>query len=516
MSLETLLLYIEKFLSNPIVWGVMALLAIALALSGRVSMTAATWLVWIAWIMAIFGAYRAVAYFGLDIILRLLIVGALSFTFAIGAVLLNRWFCAPNLNSKSQPALPRLEAAKPSDVGKSTPASRSPSPERGAVVAPLTSPESGPDPIGHLIQLGWNVKHDTGNIQFEIASRPLPDMKKSAAYFRVLRRPFRLQFQQVPSIAGISSLAGINDCVEIGISASDITDLSELSFLKSLRKLNISQTPFTVRTDLDISPLASLVNLETLGLNMARVNDIEPLRGLTKLVSLNIGGSLVRDLSPIKGLTLLKSIDVRDSRVADMSVLDGDDALEEVSVDEKQVPSLTHLSRLPKLNRLNIIAQVPVDMAAVGTLSNLTFLFIWGPPVIDLSPLRKLGKLTNLQVSGLGFNAGLSRVIDADAIGELPQLKTLTLGQVQIDSLRFITRLNNLAELNVSRIPIGSVAELANLVSLKQISLVDVPVVDISPLLWLPNLAKVYLMRTPARADVIAQLERRGVKVSNP
>jgi hypothetical protein len=200
--------------------------------------------------------------------------------------------------------------------------------------------------------------------------------------------------------------------------------------------------------------------------------------------------------------------------VTDMSALNRLGALEELSVDGKQIPSLVSLSKLPSLNKLSIIAQVPVDMTAVGSLSNLKVLSIWGPPVIDMSPLRQLHHLLTLQASGLGFAAGRSRVIDADAIGTLPQLRTLTLTELQIDSLGFLTKLNNLVELNLSNLPVVSVSDSANLQSLKQISLVSIPVVDISPFLSLSNLQKLSLLRTPARADVISELERRGTTVS--
>jgi hypothetical protein len=52
--------------------------------------------------------------------------------------------------------------------------------------------------------------------------------------------------------------------------------------------------------------------------------------------------------------------------------------------------------------------------------------------------------------------------------------------------------------------------------NLKKVSLIDVPVVEVSPLLALQNLESLSLIRVPARADVIAMLERKGVKVTNP
>jgi Leucine-rich repeat (LRR) protein len=366
------------------------------------------------------------------------------------------------------------------------------------------------NPLGGLAQLGWGVKDAPDVTTFEIANKELPNMEQSAKYFRVLQKPFQLHFQQVSSIAGLHFLVGVNKCIRIEIGASNINSLSELKGMSSLRHLVVGQTPFTDLSDLNIDAVSSLVNLETLVLNMSRVRSIESVRPLRKLSTFNIGGSLVNDLSPIENLRYLKSVDVRDSAVTDLSPLQGASRLEELAIDAKQAPTLTYV---PQIKKLTIIAQVPVDMRAVGSLSNLTNLFIWGPPVIDFSPVRGLTKLTNLQASGMMMNR-LSGVTGLDAIGGL-NLTTLTLGWLQIDSLNFLTGNPTITELNLNAIPINGGVELATMSSLQKLSLVDVPLADISPLLSLPKLRELSLLRTPARADVISLLQRRGVKVTN-
>ena len=371
------------------------------------------------------------------------------------------------------------------------------------------------NPLGSLAQLGWGVKDAKDVTTFEIANRSLPDMAESAEYFRALEKPFRLQFQQVPSIAGLRLLAGVDNCIEVSIGASDINDLSDLHHLTSLRKLNISQTPFTIRnTVLDISPIASLVNLNTLTLNMSRVADLTPVRGLRKLQVLNIGSSLVRDLTPIARLKAVRNLDVRDSGVTDMSALAGYAALEELDVGAKQVPALTSLRELPKLTKLVVIAQVPVDTTPIGTLSNLQNLSVFGLPVINAAPFRNLSKLQNLILNGIGFGMGRSQVMDVEAIGALRNLKSLGLSDLEIGSLRFLADHHGLVELNLHALPIASVPELATLTSLKKLWLADMPIVDISPLLSLVELREVSLLRTPARADVISELEKKGVKIT--
>jgi Leucine-rich repeat (LRR) protein len=108
----------------------------------------------------------------------------------------------------------------------------------------------------------------------------------------------------------------------------------------------------------------------------------------------------------------------------------------------------------------------------------------------------------------------LSGVTGLDAVGGL-KLTTLTLGWLQIDSLNFLAGHPTITDLNLNAIPIHSGVELATMSSLQKLSLVDVPLADISPLLSLPKLRELSLLRTPARADVISLLQRRGVKVTN-
>jgi len=369
--------------------------------------------------------------------------------------------------------------------------------------------------IDNLATLGWSVKTDakTGMV-FEVSGKPLPNMEKSVIYFRLLNNPFRLFLQQVPRISGLSLLSNVANFAALDIDASDVEDLYELRGLTNLHSLTVSETPLRVSHELDISAISALTNLENLILNSARVGNIESVRGFTKLVNLYVGETWVRDLSPVKNMKL-KSVDVRGSNVTDLSVLETDTALEELRVDEKQVPSLVRLTRLPNLSKLTIIPQAPLNLSPVGGLRSLTFLEILDSPTIDMSTLRNLTKLTTLQIMG-PFPGRLSRTIDVDAIGDLSQLKSLSLGMMEVTSLRFLPKCHNLEELFLENIPVSTINEVTALTSLKKISLIGLPVVDISPLLSLPNLEEVYLFRTPARSDVISELQRRGVKVTMP
>ena len=372
--------------------------------------------------------------------------------------------------------------------------------------------------IGQLSVLGWGVRRDSKGLQFEVASRPLPDMAASARLFRRVPGPFTISLQTMPSLAGMHNLAGVTGLERLVISASDLTDIVELSGLRGLKVLSLSQVPLNGSQILDSSPLAGLIGLESLSLNMSRFSSIEPASRMTRLTSLSIGGTLIRDLSPLKATTTLKTVDVRDSHVSDLQPLAASKGLEELSIDGKQLESLSTLASLRKLKRLSLIDHAIRDLSPIASFPTLESVFIWGPPAIDLTFLGKLPNLKSLQISGFFFPGNPSprtQVTGTDAICASPVLNQLVIGAVQITSLSFVARCTALTEINLSAVYVNSIAELSDMTTLKKISLIDVPVVDISPLLGLKNLESATFIRVPARADVLALLARSGVMVTN-
>jgi Leucine-rich repeat (LRR) protein len=258
--------------------------------------------------------------------------------------------------------------------------------------------------IARLTELGWTVKPDEpGGMLFEVNSRPPPPMKESASYFAKINRPFRLHFQQVPSLDGLHFIANVRECTQIEIGAGTFTDVSELSGFSHLEKLIISQAPFDRIGVIDPSPLSSLINLRELSLNLSRVRTSDFLAPLKNLRVLNLGGTLISDISPLLGLTNLEQFEIRDTRVTDLRPPSGHTQLKELTISGVQVPSLTSLADLPNLARLTLIEQSPVDLTPIGALGGLISIFIWGLPEFDVSAIGNLQKLEALQLSGLGF-----------------------------------------------------------------------------------------------------------------
>jgi len=366
--------------------------------------------------------------------------------------------------------------------------------------------------VAHLAELGWAVQPGPAGMVFEIKEKPLPPMEQSAVYFKQLRRPFVLRFQLISGIEGLHYLAGINNLKTLSINAGRFSDISELRNFSNLDSLEISQTPFDSFGILDVTPLASLTNLQKLILGGSKVKDISALQKLTKLVVLNLGDTLVSDISSVAKFSLLQTFDIRGAPAFDMSPLSHCAMLNELEVGAPQLPGIEALANLTHLGKLRIIAQTNIDLSPVWSLSSLDDLFIWGPSTLDLLPLQNLRNLHRLQISGFMLQ-GRSLVKNVQALGALTELQSLVMGELQISDLSFLGALPHLEILNLGQMPVQSLAPLSTIPTLKKISLMDVPVVDISPLLKLPSLTDVMIMRVPARADVLTDLENRGVKI---
>jgi internalin A len=378
---------------------------------------------------------------------------------------------------------------------------------------PTNDAQTSRSTVARLAELGWTVKPGQDDTLFEIAGGSLPQMQESATYFEQLNRPFRLHFQSVKNLDGLHYLAGIANCSSVEINAGEFTDISELRGFGHLTKLVISQVPLNGVGVVDASALSSLLNLQELSLGMTRVRSADALASLKSLKFLYLGQTLISDLSALSGLNLIEKLDIRDTRVTDLTPLAGYQNLADLTISGEQVPGLVNLAQLHKLKRLVLIDQRPVDLTPIGTLTNLESIFIWGLPQFDLLPLRNLDRLKDLQLSGIAFGRPLPPVTNVQTIGDLKQLQTLIMGQMQIANLDYAKHLTNLRELNLNQLPIIDIGSLRGLPSLQKISMGDIPVVDISPLLDLPKLTDLSILRVPARADVLKELERRGIRI---
>jgi len=365
-------------------------------------------------------------------------------------------------------------------------------------------------PVERLAELGWSITPE-GTDRWRFSALGIfPRMDKSSVYFRSLKAPFSINLSQPKTIDGLAHLQGIPNFTGLSISAGEFHDISELKSLTSLATLEITQTPIN-----DLSPVAGLKNLRELMLNEDPVSDIGPLSNLHQLTRLGLMDTRVSDLSPLRGLPL-EWLTLDGSNVVNLSPIAEMETLDHLDISGKQVADLARLKHLTNLRRINITDQVPLDLSPLGDLPQVeSLLILGGASPSDIAPLGKMQGLSELAI--IGDFLHISPVRNFATIEQLPNLSKLYLNLVyiQMDDVIHIGRLQNLRELGLPCPPnISNISAIGQLKKLEVLVLSGASIVDISPLLDLPRLRELSIRGVPARADVLTELERRGVKVT--
>ncbi len=118
----------------------------------------------------------------------------------------------------------------------------------------------------------------------------------------------------------------------------------------------------------DLTPISSLVHLETVVAFANRVKDVGPLAKMSALDQLDLSRTQVSDLKPIAGLKNVTEMSLDDAPVTDLSPLAGYAKLEKLSIKRTLVSDLSPLKDLKKLKRLAIGGTAIADTSPLQAL----------------------------------------------------------------------------------------------------------------------------------------------------
>ena len=234
----------------------------------------------------------------------------------------------------------------------------------------------------------------------------------------------------------------------------------------------------------DLTGLEFATNLAELQLGFNQISDVTPLKDLAKLTSLSLGRNQgircvasqcldkpcihlslekvigVSDVSPLSDLTKLIELDLQDNQILDVSPLGS-------------LVNLTHL-----FIRGNIIA----DVSVLKNFTKLIMLDFQLNEVSDISPLENLTNLRHLDVDD-------NVISDVSPLKNLTKLRFLDVSDNQISDISSLENLTNLTiVLDLDDNPISDVTALWNMRKLRKLDLDDNQITDISPLKDLTNL----------------------------
>ena len=122
------------------------------------------------------------------------------------------------------------------------------------------------------------------------------------------------------NIVDITGLEFATNLIELHIGQNAITDLRPLANLTQLVELHFWHFPLNP-TNLDLGPLANLINLEVLSLEGHGISDVTPLAGLKRLRILHLTSNHIEDVTPLAGLTNLQGLWIQHNWAGDLSPL---------------------------------------------------------------------------------------------------------------------------------------------------------------------------------------------------
>ena len=158
---------------------------------------------------------------------------------------------------------------------------------------------------------------------------------------------------------------------------ADIQDLTGLEHARNLKALNLGGEFINFKGFVNsnrvsnFSPLAGLINLETLKLSRLSLTDVSFLKMLTQLTWLELWGNNISDISALSGLTQLRHLELGWNAISDISALSGLIQLEVLSLMNNSILDMSPLVKLNLPGRRGYtglsIESNPLNYASINT-----------------------------------------------------------------------------------------------------------------------------------------------------
>ncbi len=240
---------------------------------------------------------------------------------------------------------------------------------------------------------------------------------------------------RVRGISNIDALQYFTALEDVDLYGNRITDLTSLSNLTSLKRLNIGKN-FNVLTAVDPSQT---------GL------DITPIKGLAMLEELDVSDNMIVNIDALKSLSSLKKLVATKNRISDISALSNCISLKYVDVSynyginadntERGISDLTPLFGINTLETINASWNLIEDVTGIEALENLLSLDL---SVNFISNIKPINMLKSVKTVNLSMNS----LMNIDGFANNKVIEELDVSQNMITRFYVILTMKNLKTLN--------------------------------------------------------------------
>ncbi|NVJ86788.1 MAG: leucine-rich repeat domain-containing protein [Algoriphagus sp.] len=262
----------------------------------------------------------------------------------------------------------------------------------------------------------------------------------------------------------------------LDLSGTQIQEIDELQNLKSLKTLKLVNTPI-----LSYQVLNEFDSLETLDLTESGFNNAENIQNLKNLKQLTLKRNYLINFSNLSQLQSLTYLDLSQTNIQDLSPLVGLDRLETVDITGTEVADISGLNGKPTLRKV-LADETKLSISSADNFSRAN------PQVLLIHHVKDLESWW-AALSDAWKNA--LRKANPEIQGDSPHIEILTstiglekldLSDMNIQTLKPVTRFVKLHEIDFSDNPLSDLLPLSEVKTLVKIQATNTQVRDLNPL----------------------------------
>ena len=251
----------------------------------------------------------------------------------------------------------------------------------------------------------------------------------------------RLDYRNISDLTPIAELINLET---LSLWKNNITDISHLTELKNLKTLSFDFNSVT-----DFSYIANLSNLEYLYFFNNKPSSLTFLSELTKLKEINISVDNLDNILPLQNLVNLERLFLQGDANLDFSILDSFPKLKELYITSNLSSDFSKLPLIPQLEFLNISQSNFSDLSKIQNFVGLTGIYFQQNYIEDISALSELTNLTFI-------NLRQNNISDISPLASLTNPETLLLAVNSISDLTPLANFNGLTTLTLNDNPVSS------------------------------------------------------------
>lgn len=290
------------------------------------------------------------------------------------------------------------------------------------------------------------------------------------------------------SQVNITDIVGLQNLDSVDLSDAVVQDYTPLLSLPKLKKLRVGQvdyaTHYMTLGILQHSIADTDIDVDTHYWGKITVNFYDPVMENTirKAIEMPTGQLTMADTRR------LMSLSVRNENIGSLRDLAWCPLLSDLTLVGCQITNedLAQIADLTWLRYLNLERNRITDISALGSLRNLQILSLGGNEVADAEPLTHMQALTEVYLSG-------KKPDNVQRIGEMTRLTALALNHMQLEDIGFLNGLTHLKKLYLDENKITDLTPLMPLEELEFLSLNTNRITDISALSGLTRLKQLQL-----------------------